>query len=391
MRRIVYLTDQPFDDRNFQRFGIQAWTDRNWSVEVWDLTPWAYPRFWQSFIEAGQKIRTFGGYFPIASGRELARRLAQCAQLKYFIDMTGENYCSMRAIFSLIRIGATRVTCAVGSVPIPDRAEQGSVFSRVAKVLAKGPSASRRWLSSVLFSKLIAPRIAPGLAVVTGEKSINDATRRHQMIKAHNFDYDTYMDLMKSKPPSAGTYAVFIDQDYCFHPEFIDPGTAVVTPEKYFATMRRGLREISKALMITVRIAAHPRATYQLRAPDCFAGFPIETGSTGELIQGCKFVVCHDSTAIQFAVLFGKPMIFVTTDELMLAYEGRSIAKVASEFGKVPVNLDRADLQAVDWQKELCVDPRKYADYRAKYIKTEGSPEMPLWDIVINHIEIAGG
>ena len=391
MRRIVYLTDQPFDDRNFQRFGIQAWTDRNWSVEVWDLTPWAYPRFWRSFIEAGQKIRTFGGYFPIASGRELARRLAQCAQLKYFIDMTGENYCSMRAIFSLIRIGATRVTCAVGSVPIPDRAEQGSVFSRLAKVLAKGPRASGKWLSSVLFSKLIAPRIAPGLAVVTGEKSINDATRRHQMIKAHNFDYDTYMDLMKSKSPSTGTYAVFIDQDYCFHPEFIDPGTAVVTPEKYFATMQRGLREISKALMITIRIAAHPRATYQLRAPDCFGGFPIETGSTGELIQGCKFVVCHDSTAIQFAVLFGKPMIFVTTDELMLAYEGRSIAKVASEFGKVPVNLDRADLQAVDWQKELCVDPRKYADYRAKYIKTEGSPEMPLWDIVINHIEIAGG
>jgi hypothetical protein len=389
MRRIVYLTDQPFDDRNYQRFGIQAWIDRNWSVEVWDLTPWAHPRFWRTFIGLGQKVKTFAGYFPIASGRELTRRLAQSAQLKYFIDMTGENYYSMRAIFSLMRIGATRVTCAAGSIPVPDRSEQGSGFSRLAKVLAKGPRASAKWLSSVIFSKLIAPRIAPGLAVVTGENSINEVTRRHQMIKAHNFDYDTYLELMKSSPTSTGTYAVFIDQDYCFHPEFIDPGTAVVTPEKYFAIMRKGLREISKALKIEVRIAAHPRATYQLRAADCFGEFPIESAITAELIQGCKVVVAHDSTAIQFAVLFGKPMIFVTTDELVRSYEGRSIAKVASEFGKAPINLDRRDLQAVDWQKELFVDSRKYADYRSKYIKMNGSPEMPLWDIVINHIEIA--
>jgi hypothetical protein len=62
---------------------------------------------------------------------------------------------------------------------------------------------------------------------------------------------------------------------------------------------------------------------------------------------------------------------------------------VASEFGESPVNLDRPDLRAVDWRKELSVDPRKYADYRNRYIKADGSPEMPLWDIVIDHIEIA--
>jgi hypothetical protein len=122
---------------------------------------------------------------------------------------------------------------------------------------------------------------------------------------------------------------------------------------------------------------------------DCFGEFPIEYGNTAELVQRCQAVVCHDSTAIQFGVLFAKPLIFVTTDELMLSYEGRSIAKVASEFGKSPVNLDRPDLRTVDWRREVSVDPRKYADYRNKYVKTDGSPEMPLWDIVIDHIEIA--
>jgi hypothetical protein len=389
MKRIVYLTDQPFDERNYQRFGIQAWLDRNWSVEVWDLTPWAHPHFWNTFIALGQQIRTFAGYFPVTSGKELAQRLASCAQLKYFIDMTGENYYSMRAIFALTRSGATRVTCAAGSIPVPDRDARGSVFAKLARILGRGPRAVSKWLSSAFFSRVVTPRVAPGLAVVTGESSINAATRRHRLIRAHNFDYDIYLQLMASAAPPPGDYAVFVDQDYCFHPEFIDPGTAVVTPQKYFATMRRGLGEIARALQIDIRIAAHPRAAYELRGMDCFGKFTIEYGHTAELIRGCRAVVCHDSTAIQFGVLFAKPLIFVTTDELMLSYEGKSIAKVASEFDKLPINLDRPDLSAVDWQREIDVDYGKYARYKSKYIKTDGSPQMPLWDIVIDHIEIA--
>ena len=113
----------------------------------------------------------------------------------------------------------------------------------------------------------------------------------------------------------------------------------------------------------------------------------MEYGRTAELIRDCEAVVCHDSTAVQFAVLLAKPVIFVTTDELMNTYEGRSIAKIAAELGKSPVNLDGTELQSVDWSKEMQVDAVKYAAYKAKYIKTAGSPEIPLWDIVINHIE----
>jgi hypothetical protein len=389
MRRIVYLIDQPFDDRNYRRFGIQAWFDRNWSVEVWDLTPWAHPRFWNEFIALGMRIREFAGYYPVTSGKELSRRLAQAGQVEYFMDLSGENYCSMRAIKALTRTGAIRVTCALGSIPMPDRIKLDCLGARLSKLLARGPRDLFRSLRGAFFSRWIAARIAPGVTVVAGQVSVNDAPRRHTMIKAHNFDYDIYLELMRSGAASKGHYAVFIDQDYCFHPEFIDAGTAIVTPDKYFATMRNGLREISKALNIEMRIAAHPRAAYQSRGMDCFGEFPIEYGNTAELIQGCRAVVCHDSTAIQFGVLFTKPLIFITTDELMLSYEGRSIAKVASEFGKSPVNLDRPDLPTVNWHKELSVDPRKYADYRNRYIKTDGSPEMPLWDIVIDHIEIA--
>jgi len=192
---------------------------------------------------------------------------------------------------------------------------------------------------------------------------------------------------------SSDQYAVFIDQDYCFHLEFIYQKTSsVVTAERYFPAVCNGLEAISAALDLEVRIAAHPRASYEQAGKErFFRSFPIEKGSTAEMIRGCKAVICHDSTAIQYAVLFGKPVIFVTTDELSRAYEGTSIEKVAAELGKKPINLDREDLRTVDWRNELKIDFDKYAKYRSKYIKADGSPDLPLWTIVIDYVDPAIG
>jgi hypothetical protein len=68
----------------------------------------------------------------------------------------------------------------------------------------------------------------------------------------------------------------------------------------------------------------------------------------------------------------------VTTDELIPTYEGRSIAQAAAEFGKIPVNLDQ-DLRLIDWREQARIDAAIYADYKNRFIKTDGSPERPLW------------
>jgi hypothetical protein len=257
------------------------------------------------------------------------------------------------------------------------------------ELIAKGPRGGWKWLSSAFLTKVVARRIPTDLAVISGTQSMTLAHNSKGVIKAHNFDYDIYLELERSAVARGAPYAVFIDQDYCFHLEFVYQGTgSVVTAERYFPAVCNGLEAIAAALELEVRIAAHPRASYEQRGAErFFRSFLIERGRTAELIRGCKVVICHDSTAIQYAILFGKPIIFLTTDELSRAYEGASIEKVAAALGKKPINLDRADLPAVDWRGELKVDLEKYAGYRSKYIKTEGSPELPVWTIVIDHVE----
>jgi hypothetical protein len=390
-KRVVYLIEQPLDERNFQRFGIQAWIDRKWNVEVWDLTPWAHPRVWQDFMERGHSLKKFAGYFPLGSNSELQGRLRSSTAIQYAIDLTGDTFHSVRAKWALRRMGAIRVVCATGSIPLPDRDTSRGSISKLRKIIARGPLGAWKWLSSSFFSNVVGPRIPAELAVISGTQSMSLGHSSGGIIQAHNFDYDIYLELVKSAVPSSGEYAVFIDQDYCFHLEFIYQGTAsVVTAERYFPAVCNGLEAISAALDLEVRIAAHPRASYDQSGKErLFREFPIERGRTAEMIRACKAVICHDSTAIQYAVLFCKPIIFLTTDELSRAYEGASIEKVAAELGKRPINLDRDDLRLIDWRDELKIDFDKYAKYRSKYIKADGSPDLPLWTIVIDYADRA--
>jgi hypothetical protein len=388
MSKIVYLVDQPFDERNYERFGVQLWIDRGWSVELWDLTPWVNAPMWRVFGESGRELRRFPGYHAIASARELARRRRAAGAVGYFIDLTSDRWRTLRARLSLARAGAVRVTCALGSMPAPDPIHGRGIAGRVRRAVALGPMGTLTAVRDIMFARAAALLAAPKWSVIAGSRSGDAAGAGRGTIRGHNFDYDIYLRLRCGTGAAAGRYAVFVDQDYCFHPEFTcEPSTTVITPQKYFPTICNGLRLISAALSVQVRIAAHPRATYRQRAQDYFAGFPVEYDQTAELIRDASVVVCHDSTAVQFAVLFQKPVIFVTTDELLPCYEGRSIVKVAAELGKVPINLDDRNLSSVDWRGQLDVDVRKYASYRSRYIKTDGSPEAPVWTIVINQIE----
>lgn len=391
MSRVVYLIDQPFDDRNYDRFGIQAWLDRHWNVEVWDLTPWANARMWRDFTDYGREPRRFGGYFAIGSARELARRRRASGPIRYFIDLTSDSLRSLRARLPLVRAGAVRITCSLGAIPTPDPTHERGIVGRFRRALALGPRAAWRALRDTALSRAAAVLAAPGLVVVAGHSSLGSTDPGGPVIPAHNFDYDIYLRLAHAGNGPVPGYAVFVDQDYCFHPEFTcKESSTIITPARYFPTVCNGLRTISAALGIPVRIAAHPRATYQQRARNYFDGFEVEYGRTAELIRDASAVVCHDSTAIQFAVLFGKPLIFVTTDELTRTYEGRSITKVAGELGKSPINLD-GELSHIDWRAQLTVDTGKYTRYRTQYIKSDGSPEIPVWDIVIDRIENARG
>jgi hypothetical protein len=388
MSKIIYLIDQPLDDRNYDRFGIRTWIARGWAVEVWDLTALAHPRSWQTFVESGHVLAVFFGYFSIASSRELNRRFSKLEKIEHFIDLAGDGYWPTRARMRLARRGAIRVSCATGSIPSTADIGDYGFAGKLIKTLSQQSIRSLFGrLTNTIVNRLAAPFIRPGLFVAAGEKSMSPAGHSKEILRAHNFDYDIYLRLRRPCDRLARQYGVFLDQDMCFHPEYIYANVPIyATPEKYFPTIRNGLKVIADALGTPMRIAAHPRVSREGKYTDRFEGIPVEYGKTAELISKCAFVVCHYTTAVQFAVLFNKPVIFVTTNELTSSAGGKYIETFASTLGKSVINLD-GELSSVEWEKELNIDSQKYDEYRNMYIKTDGSPEIPHWDIVIDHLE----
>jgi hypothetical protein len=386
-RKVVYLLDQPFDPRNLQRFGVQRWIDRGWEAEVWDLAPLVHPLGWRTFVEGGRATASFAGHFLIETWAHLDERFRQSGPIDYYIDFSGERFDAVRVKLRLRRRGAKRIVCALGSLPTLGAPPAGWL-GKVWAAFRLGPRVFGRRIAAAARHRIVAWRASPDVLVVSGTRSLGLVAQwpGREVIRAHNFDYDLHLR-HRLDVPSTSAGVVFLDQDFCFHPDYAYDDIPVwATPEQYLPTIRRALETVGAVLTVPVRIAPHPRSDYARNAPGCFGEIPIDGTNSALLIRDCLAVTCHSSAAIQLAVLFDKPAIFVTTDELERSPAGPAIALFASEFGKAVLNLDR-DLAAIDWRAELTINRDKYREYRRRYIKLDDSPERGLWDIVIDHLD----
>lgn len=363
-------------------------------VEVWDLTPLSHPEIWADFKASGQEGHPFAGYLPVGCSAELPAATGRVGAGTYFVDFAGNGRWSYRAKELLARAGARRLVGELGSIPPIPAPPPRSPWLRLAQVLSTRPAALLN-KAVVKWNSIRLPRsIPPAFVMVSGQKSLEAAAAAgygDRVIRAHNFDYDRYLSLRDARDPSDDPYIVFLDQDVCAHPEFIFENlTPYATPGRYIPTIAAGLRAIASALGTGIRVAAHPRSAHRAGGH----GFPddvvVEFNRTAELIRGCAAVVGHSSTALQFAVLFRKPIIFTMTAELEHSEIGPYTAKFAELLGKRVVDLDAPDVSVVDWRGELTIDAPRYASYRNDYVKTAGSEEAPLWDIVISHLERRG-
>ncbi|MEO8033631.1 MAG: hypothetical protein ABI837_04315, partial [Acidobacteriota bacterium] len=135
---------------------------------------------------------------------------------------------------------------------------------------------------------------------------------------------------------------------------------------------------------VRVVIAAHPRADYADRS-HIFGDREIVRGETAALVRDADLVLAHCSTAVNFAALERKPVLFLTSDSLERhVIHGSAVPVVAGLFSKTPVNIDHVG--QVDWQDERTVDGQAYDSYIAKYIKAKGTPERLCWDLVADYL-----
>jgi len=385
IEKVIFFVETFFTDRDYHRFGMRTFIENGLEVEVWDFTPFLTP---STFQQAGHPgISTWKKRRLFLTKREAISAISGLSPSCFVVSFIHYNYDTFLLYWMLSR---RRIRYCIQAFALPQSSTLKDIAKRsLAKIgnVFKPYKLIRRVFRMIPFTWLgVRPAdiiLATGQRYITTGFPVND---KSEILWVHWFDYDFFLEGRAREVMVDPKLGVFIDEYLPFHTDYITAEVMPpVTPEEYYPLLRKCFDHIEKKNGVRIVIAAHPRSEYK-KHPDYFGGREVIRGKTGELIRKASFVLMHHSTAMHFAVLYKKPIIFLTTDKLdRKLCEDPSVEWLGTFFGKKVHYLDKTP--TIDLDEELTIDERAYDTYRNAYIKKDGSDDLLSWQILINRIK----
>lgn len=401
IKKVIYFVYAPFCQRDYKRFGIEIMNNNGFLVEVWDFTPIIYPEAYQAVKPIDSIDISKHSYYKIYLRKIDAKQAIANLKEDTIIISIMPSY-SFKTYFIYKELSKANIPyCFFCSNAIPTYTKIKELYSGINKrsidyFYSKLYSINLQRISEFIFkyiSHYYLPIEFSKFIFAGGSQSIlNYNIPRSvdtKIVWCHTLDYDLYLDNIKAgfkKKLKSEKYVVFIDVCLPFHPDYffknIKPPT---TPEIYYSILRNFFKYVEEKTGLKIIIAAHPRSKYE-EHPDYFGGREIIRGETRNLIRGCEFVLTHYSTSLNFAVLYKKPVVFITTNDLERSrINANHIYGFSWEFEKIPYNIEQN--YDIDWSKELIINEKIYNNYKEKYIKKNGSKEEYFWQIAADEIK----
>ena len=376
---IIILTESPFSKRDFDRFGV-ALLRNSFQVSILDCTPWLKPKIWTKYSELAFRC---SGYLPISNRDALIKGIDSSAET-LVIDYLGNCRDSRRVRIHLKKKNIRRVIVHNGILPTPSV----NWYRKIGRTISQNTAIAILKKLYGRFEQSFSQAPMPEIALLSGIAGLNDK-RLHGLkskIWAHSFDFDIYLANEKHAGSTVEPYAVFLDEDMIYHSDYDhleikSPATEIT----YYASMNGFFEKLERKLGMPVMIAAHPRSRYDLR-PQLWNGRKTITGKTAELVRDAKLVLCHQSTAVSFAVMWRKPILFLTTNELKSSYLQPGIEVGSALLVAPSINVDKNE-ELLATNLLYSVDGAAYEKYAEEYIKRPGTPNLPAWQIFAEYVQ----
>ncbi len=381
MQGIVFLLHSPLVKRDFERFGIEL-LQNSFKVYVFDMTCMYRPEF---FHAKTFEVHSFDGYRSICTMQEFLSTFASL-DIHYAVDFLNISPDSFFIRKKLKKAGVHITKLQSGlllKIAAPERAT-----SKIKQHLF-GRSNWRKFFFTVhklLFPKTFFASDSILLGGLAGQ-NLTAAVYSDQLIPAHSFDYDIFLRLKDQPVKEKGSFAVFIDQAMINHPNYKWLGIKpFVTQSAYYGALESFFADFESKTGMQVLVAAHPRAKYD-QYPTIFKRRKLYYGITAELIRDSQVVLQHVSTSISYAILWKKPMIFLTTDEINGSLMGDGIHEYCKFFSLPALNMNRYTDQELTSHIKEPVNEKIYQNYIDQFLCYPGSPEKYLWEIYSDYLQ----
>ena len=389
IKKVVYIVESFFSKRDYERYGLDLIKENGLQAQVWDFTPFLYPK-----LHAEVKIKdpvAFEGLKVFSSRKDALNAISRLDKDAFIVNCLFYDARTVSIFRAISKTGLRYGMFVANAIP-PARMRSGlgDVLKRLRRITFK------KIRNRIFFSVPFYLRgIRPATFLLTGGKRSKSVFTYYPIDKTthtvwmHALDYDIYLNLKAADAGTGQKTGVFLDEDVCFHPEYIQRAEAPYsTADEYFKLLRGLFDSLERRHGIKIVIAAHPRSRYEDYG-DFFGGRAVIKWNTAELVKRSLFVMAHSSTSVNFAALFKKPVVFVTTDDLNRSPQGTLINVMASYFNKTPINLNSGI--DIDLDRELKLDENAYARYKEDYIKVPSSPDKPAWQIFVDSLRGLSG
>ena len=207
-------------------------------------------------------------------------------------------------------------------------------------------------------------------------------------IHTHCFDYDIYLNLRNKPADNANNpYVVFLDEDMVTHPDYIFQNISPPVSEfQYYSVLTKFFKKFEMETGLKIKFAVHPKSRNK-NLSNLLKDIVCVKGNTAELVKDSKAVLLHASTSLSYAVLFKKPAIFLTSNELKKSWIGNRIDNFAKTINGQLINMDNNLNKKLDLQSLLKIDEDKYKNYLDQYLKVPDSPDIPSWQILTDNLK----
>ncbi len=290
------------------------------------------------------------------------------------------NYCknSYKCYRTLTKYNSTILYCINGCQPTFVEGASSNTIRRLKRFIAH-PRKIRQYLEDLYYNWLQRTCLIKPidyLLVTCGRASqiaasICKLDEKTKTIMFNSTNYQQAVMDQKPMPFKERPYVVFLDEYMPFHP-FVQEtaGKNWISPDTYFQLMNKYLNRIEKKYNCSVVIAAHPIAE-KYKEHNYFQGRSIFWGLTNILVKNSIGVITHNSTSINYAVIWKKPLIVIadtavqpeSSSLLSLGYANSLKAKVLTSIND-------------DLENALFVNTEAYNEFIYTYITNKESESL---------------
>ncbi len=309
--KLLFIVESPFSERDYERFEIPYFNKNDFSIHIFDLSPVINPILNKKLETSRMKSDDI----YISTTKFSAIYFALSNHFDYIIDFSlkgylyGQPFLLKLFLLAYFSLTSKRIVISTGLMPEAkylDRNRKNTLFVYLNKIKKK--------ISAKIYC--LFDQFYPYAYGFSGTRSQIKKYTRSKQIAVHNTDFNAFLKADKPTRNHSVETILFLDQNHTFATDqYSTPSRNVklISPQEYSLEVNRTLTHLQSKFNLNVLIQPHPRA--RLKDIELIYDYPISKLSTAEACKSAKVIVCHDTTAINLAVLCQKPILLLKTPD----------------------------------------------------------------------------